>query len=56
MYTHLSQERATMDDQFDSSGNVGNCYYREDLPVFGQMVYSCFNGVQFKEIMTIMRV
>ena len=45
-----------MDDQLDSSGNVGNRYYREALPVFEQIVYSCSNDVQFKEIMTVMRV
>ena len=39
-----------------SSSNVSNCYYREALPVFLQMVYSCSSDVQFKEMMTSMRV
>ena len=44
-----------MDDQFDSSGNVGDCYYREALPVFEQMLYFYSNDVQFEEMMTAMR-
>ena len=43
-----------MDDQLDDRANVGNHYYREALPIFEQIVYSCSNDVQFKGIMTAM--
>jgi hypothetical protein len=56
MNVHLSQDRVAMDDNLNATSMPPGRYYKEALPLFEEMVYSCSNDVQFNEMMHAMRV
>ena len=55
MNGHLSQDISAMDDNLNVTSTTTGRYYKEDLPLFEEMIYSCSNDVQFNEMMHAMR-
>ena len=45
-----------MQDSFDHNLVSYNCFYKEALPVFEEIVSSCRNQVQFNEMIEAMRL
>ena len=52
----LSQDRSHLNDAIDLNLVSYNKYYKEALPVFEEMISSCRNEIQFKEMMELMRI